>query len=314
MQKFIVCIFLCFSCSQEQVEPLKLNIFGDFSDVIVNYGIESRIFQKYGFEVESYFTNNGEEALKLLLNDELEFAIMSPFVCIENVLKGADIKYLASIGSSELPYSVISLTEKNIRNMKDLEGKRIAVQKGTQAHFYIHYALVYNEIDPDTVEFLSVLPSEAVNALQNGNVDVIFVSEPYITKARTELEDRISYFESNLRFNLALGIVVKNEYSIDKAVRLIESFEHIHLELANLIKDNPEEYARIANIPVESLDYISKFVEMGVSLDHLLILTSESQVRWLQMGTKDSDYDISTVFDSRAIDKAIPGRSSFISQ
>lgn len=67
------------------------------------------------------------------------------------------------------------------KTIKDLAGKKVALVRGSDAHYGMLKALTANGMTEHDVTILSMAPPQQVAALQSGDVDALFAWEPFLT-------------------------------------------------------------------------------------------------------------------------------------
>jgi NitT/TauT family transport system substrate-binding protein len=144
-------------------------------------------FQREGLDVETTVAATGQASLTKLVSGEAEVAYSSytPFFVAKS--KGAaDIRLVAD-ASSAGPRStgVVALPASGIRSVADLAGRRIGISApNTVADTLTKSVLADNHVDASGIKWVPLpLPNTAA-ALQNGDIDAGFLTEPFITQAR----------------------------------------------------------------------------------------------------------------------------------
>jgi ABC-type nitrate/sulfonate/bicarbonate transport system substrate-binding protein len=87
---------------------------------------DAKIFEKHGLNVDVVLIESGVTTVQALTAGETQIAMGGGTVAVSSNLAGSDIVSIASI-ESRLPYAL--LAQKDIKNIDQLKGKRLAVSR-----------------------------------------------------------------------------------------------------------------------------------------------------------------------------------------
>lgn len=139
-------------------------------------------FKAEGLDVELVYTRGGSQAMQALVGGAVDYAGTSFDVALLAYAKGAKIRRFASTG--RLPLFALATapkTAKEIKSLKDLEGRTVAVSAlGNADHSLLLYLLAKAGADPTKVRF-AALGTNLYDALRLGQVDAGMVQEPALT-------------------------------------------------------------------------------------------------------------------------------------
>ena len=97
---------------------------------------------------------------------------------------GADLKFVGvSTTSSDSTEAVIVPKNSSIRAIQDLRGKRVAVARGSSAHFFLYNVLKKAGLSFKDVTLVPLLPPDARPAFESGSIDAWSIWDPYLTTA-----------------------------------------------------------------------------------------------------------------------------------
>ena len=154
----------------------------------MQYGINEGIFEKHGLDVELQTGQGGAAMLPAVSTGTMNFAVGNPLSVMTAVDKGLDMKivsgYSASRAEGEDNNAVIVKADSGIESFADLAGKTTAVNTlKTQGDLTIMESAAKDGADPSKLKF-SEMPFPDMEAqLERGNVDAIWVPEPFQSKA-----------------------------------------------------------------------------------------------------------------------------------
>ncbi|PXY37119.1 sulfonate ABC transporter substrate-binding protein [Prauserella sp. PE36] len=143
-------------------------------------------FKDEGLDVEVVNAPSGQASLTKLINGEVDVAYSSytPFFIAQS--KGAaEFKFVAD-ASSAGPKSTMVVTMPNspVKKVQDLPGKSVAItSENTMSDTLTKSVMKTNGVDFSDVQWVSLPFPEMAGALQRGDVDAAFMTEPFITSA-----------------------------------------------------------------------------------------------------------------------------------
>ena len=100
--------------------------------------------------------------------------------------KGSTVRYIAYDPYGVEAEGIVVHKDSPIRSIADLKGKKLAVQKGANAHYLAVKAIESVGLKITDVQFSFVKPSDARAAFEKKNVDAWSVWDPYLAAIETE--------------------------------------------------------------------------------------------------------------------------------
>ncbi len=225
---------------------------------------------------------------------------------------GIDVGLIGSVGvavgiAQKLPYqpyfihSVIGEAEalvvkKDIKNISDIRGRKIAVPFGSTSHFTFLSLLKLEKIGEKELTILDLQPQDMVAAWQRGDIDGGYIWYPNLPKM-VESGGKILVTSADMAekgvVTADLG-VVRKEFA-DKYPNAMKKYVEVLDEAVNLYRKNPEEASK----------QISK--EMGISpeksleaMNKLIWLTSDEQANPKYLGKPGNLGDFAKVLEESA--------------
>jgi NitT/TauT family transport system substrate-binding protein len=157
------------------------------------YALDQKYFTKAGFRFDPSTdvkkVDSGTEAVRLLESGEVDFAYATyvPFIIAQR--EHHNIKLVAG-ASSAGPGScmVVAMPRGKVRGIQDMPGKRVAITaRNTMSDLLIMSALRSNGVDPSSIEWVPARFEDMAGMLRSGTVDAAFMTEPYMTDAKTSV-------------------------------------------------------------------------------------------------------------------------------
>ena len=190
MAIIIGAVFLISGCGKEKTTtPKEINITYVKSPLNIpsilekNRDMFGKEFSKDGIEIKFHELTTGPEQTQALAAGELDFLhALGGTSAIIAASNGVDLKITNIYSRSPKGFMLISRTS-DIKEPKDLVGKKIAGPKGTILHQLLLTYLEKDNLKVEDVEFINMGLPESMAALQSGNVDVALLAGPVALKA-----------------------------------------------------------------------------------------------------------------------------------
>ncbi|MCZ2813362.1 ABC transporter substrate-binding protein [Modestobacter sp. VKM Ac-2979] len=155
-------------------------------------GIEQGFFEDHGLQVAVETGQGGAALLPAVLSGDLEFATSNPVSLLQARARGLDVQVVAhwtsalSSGDADVN-AVVAAPDSGIDSAADLEGKQVAVNTlNGMGGLTIREAVRQDGGDPDAVSFLELGFPDMPAALAAGNVDAVWVPEPFLSSLQAE--------------------------------------------------------------------------------------------------------------------------------
>ena len=140
-------------------------------------------FSKDGISVKFHELTTGPEQTQALAAGELDFLhALGGTSAIIAASNGVDLKITNIYSRSPKGFMLISKSA-DIKEPKDLVGKKVAGPKGTILHQLLLTYLGKGNLKVDDIEFINMGLPEAMAALESGNVDAALLAGPVALKA-----------------------------------------------------------------------------------------------------------------------------------
>jgi NitT/TauT family transport system substrate-binding protein len=145
---------------------------------------DSKIFEKHGLNVDVVLIESGVTTVQALTASETQIAMGGGTVAVSSNLAGSDIVSIASI-ESRLPYALLS--QKDIKTIDQLKGKRLAISRFGSASdlaarlILQRYGLV---ADKDVTILQTGGTSTRLSALHKRSVDATILTPEFFTLAK----------------------------------------------------------------------------------------------------------------------------------
>lgn len=241
-------------------------------------------FQDEGLDVILIPCDGGVACTEMMLNSEVDYATASESVLMFQSFKHHDLSLLASFAESYNDLKLLTLEPLNIRSVKDLEGKKIGVIKGSASEFYFDSVLISNNLKSLNLEKVYLEPSDLVPALLSYRVDAISSWEPMGYKADVLSATKVLNLGNSSIYQLSFNLLALKKHleqaTDDEPVRVLKALD----SAVDWINSNPDvamkSVATSLNLSVDQVAWSWKDLLFRVSLGNALFSNIQLQARW----------------------------------
>jgi NitT/TauT family transport system substrate-binding protein len=211
-----------------------------------------------------------------------------------------------------------------IKTIKDLKGKRVAVEPGFTGHFFLLTLLAQNGLKPSDIEMVAMDTGSAGAAFAAGKVDAAVTWEPWIGKVKTMPGAHV-LVTSAQEPGLIIDVLFMNRSTIDKNPELITklvtalgravTWYEQHGEAGDQIMAQfwklslPETTETVAGMRFMDIQQNSVFFGTEAAPGQLYQTISSADRLWREAGVTKKSVDAKRLIDFRSITEASAGRN-----
>ncbi len=240
-------------------------------------------FKRNGLNVNIKEYDSGGAAVSGLMKKEIDLAIASEFVLVNNLLQQREIRTLGSIDRFENMF-VIARKDRGIGKVTDLKNRKIGVPLGTIASFYLGRYLTLHGLVPADVTILNVRPDRSADALSAEDVDSVVTWHPYLDRIMDRYGGGVIVWPIQSSQLTYWNIIGRGDWMkahremIDRFLRSIsqaEEYAFLHSEEAKALVKKRLGYddTYVAKVWRDNL--------FSLSLDQALVAAMEDEARWM---------------------------------
>jgi sulfonate transport system substrate-binding protein len=225
--------------------------YNPVSLVLKRQGLIEAAFAEDGIEVRWVQSHGSNKALEFLSADAIHFGSTAGAAALVGRINGNPIKSIYTYSRPEWT-ALVTGADSDIQTVADLEGKSVAVTRGTDPHIFLVRALAAAGLSDRDVRFVLLQHADGRAALSRGDVDAWAGLDPMMASA--ELEEGARLFHRDAAANTWGILNVREEFAAahpDVIERVIAVYE----EGRKWALDHPDELAAMlaeeAGIPVE---------------------------------------------------------------
>jgi sulfonate transport system substrate-binding protein len=149
---------------------------------------------------------------------------------------------------------IVAKTDSGITSIKDLAGKKVAVNRGGTGEYLLMRGLETNGVDPKSVQRVYLSPSDSGPSFTQGHVDAWATWDPFLTIAEKAYDGKVVADGAAIKSDNAVVLVASSEFATGKADQLQLVFDVIKSENAWAVANKAEAgaiWAKEMNVPTD---------------------------------------------------------------
>lgn len=281
-------IWLIRDRAEQYTEPVEKVKYGQALSVSMALSIVAEVqgyFEDVGLDVETKDYKSGKRAfVEGLIPGEVDVITSQEVPIVFSSFNSKGFKIIAMINSAPSDKVIIARKDSGISSGQDLKGKRVATQKASAVHFYLHIFLLYHGIAEEDIELSFMKGEKLPEALANSEIDAFSMREPFISQAIGLLgkENVVLFAERDIYH--AMDVVVASNKLIDENPEAIRKIIRALIKAEEFVLEHPNEakdilIQRTGSVELEMNKSWSDF-HFKVSLDQSLLVALEDEARW----------------------------------
>jgi ABC-type nitrate/sulfonate/bicarbonate transport system substrate-binding protein len=245
---------------------------------------EQGYFRRNGLDVTLTTYPNGLVATESMIAGNADLSYATEFVVVRKALEKEDIAIVTAYSKNET-IRLVGRTDRGIKGVSDLRGKRIGLARGAITEFYLGRFLELNGMHMDDVALVHITnTAELGNVLNAGEVDAAVVASRHTHGILTDHEDERFVWPVQAG-QAAYGTLVGRTDWIAQHPDLLERLLKSLAQAESYLVRHPD---RAKALMQQRLDYDDAYTEsvwseywIALSLDQALIIAMEDQARWM---------------------------------
>jgi len=185
-------------------------------------GTLEKVLEPKGYKVEWTEFPGGPQLLEALNVGSLDFGHTGEAPPIFAQAAGAPIVYFANEPTNPKGEAILVPKHSSIQSVQDLQGKKIALNKGSNVHYLLVRALEEYGVQYEEIEPVFLAPADARAAFEQGSVDAWVIWDPFFAEAEAKTGARILVDGT--------GLVQNREFFLAS-----KSFAEKHPELLDIV-------------------------------------------------------------------------------
>ncbi|WP_286904235.1 aliphatic sulfonate ABC transporter substrate-binding protein [Clostridium sp. UBA1652] len=248
--------------SNEDSSIVRVGFFANFTHSQALIGKNRGDYQKaLGSDITIDWKqfNAGSSEIEAFLAGELDLGFIGPGPAINGFTKSkGDVVIIA--GSTDAGAILVSKKNSDIKTVKDLDGKRIAIpQYGNTQDLCLRYLLRENGLmettKGGTVDVVQATNADIKTLLDKGDIDGALVPEPWGARLQKEVGANLVLDYNDIWRNgeYPTTVVIARKEFLEKHPDVVENFLKAHVELTSYVNNNKKEAASLVNGEIKNL-------------------------------------------------------------
>lgn len=265
--------------------PTESIVFGGLlsdANIMLFIAEDQHFFEANGinFTIKTY--NTGLATTDALLNNNVDIAGAAEYPIVARAFEKENISIISSVSKAYI-VQLVGLTDRGIRNVSDLKGKRIGLPRGTLQEFYLGRFLDLHDMSIRDVTLINTIPGQVADAIPNGSVDAVVTWEPFVSRIQEQHKNgTVSWSVQNNQAVYSV-LVCRNDW-IKQHPDLVRRFLSSLSQAERYIVLHPAEAKVILQ---KRYHYDDKYMadvwtenQFSLSLDQSLVTALEDEARW----------------------------------
>lgn len=265
-------------------DPLRIGLSMQPSNALVMVALDRGYFADEGLDVSVTEYASGTRALRHgLFAGKADLTTASDVPLVLSRFERQDYSIVATIFRVDNQNRIVARIDSGITSPADLKGKRIATQRGSAVHFFLHLFLLEHGVPEDGISLSFMGAGQLPGALARGDIDAFSMREPYIAQARALLPGNAAIFAAPALYSQTDQVAMADSYleeNPDAAKKVLRGL----LRAEKLVVRDPaqghEIVARFLGTGAAQIAAIWPEFAPRVSLDQSLLLRLEDIGRW----------------------------------
>jgi NitT/TauT family transport system substrate-binding protein len=230
----------------EEVTDVSVGVIPILDVAPIYVGQEQGFFEECGLNLTLETAQGGAAIVPGVVSGEFQFGFSNITSLLVAAGEGLPLRGVAngvaSTGDPETDFgAVVALPDSGIEDAADLAGKRVAVNTlnniGTTT---INASVEQAGGDPGSVEYVELPFPEMPAALEQGNVDAVWVVEPFFTLATDAGAEPVAYNFVDAADQLTVAMYFTSEQYAAENADAVECFSSAMAESLQYAQDNPD--------------------------------------------------------------------------
>lgn len=232
---------------------ISTGIDASAADLVI--AVKKGFMEKYNVQAEYKPFEDANFALDTVLTGSGDMGDSSETGGLVRRARGGNL-YVVGVGPSA-PRQIGIVVRGDISKPKDIEGKTVGFPRGSGAHLFFVKYVAHHKLDQSKIKVVTLPTPESVAAIRRGDIDVLFIWNPWLTRVTREVPNTKIF-----AFSGDDGVFVVRQFYYfgqrliddkDLGARVLKGL----IDANNWVRDNPDEAAKILsgvyNLSVEDI-------------------------------------------------------------
>ncbi len=192
---FSLALLGCASMAQA-TDTIRFAFQDRIGSILPIIAVSKGYFAEQGLEIRPLRFSSGPACAEALYSGAADIGAMGDTTAIITVVRDPRYQIFASHATGEDRHRIMVRQDAPFTSLHDLQGKRLAIKKGTSTYGGLLAALERDHIDPASIQIIDLTPSTMITALQSGSIHAFAASEPTPSIAEEKGAKQLTTFGS----------------------------------------------------------------------------------------------------------------------
>ncbi|MEI6206489.1 MAG: ABC transporter substrate-binding protein [Desulfuromonadales bacterium] len=296
----VAIIIMYFGCVTQTsaADKLVIGISPSLISTLTVVAEKQGYFKREGIDVELRNVGFGSNGVSEMLAGRIDVAESSTFALVSNSFSKNDFKILSTIAVFGNDNMIIARTDRKIKRVHDLKGKRVGVIKGAFAEYVLDLMLLGAGLNSSDVRIVRDSADNLPQRVGSGELDAACVFGLWIDKVSQALNANVTTLHDEKAFRVTVVLSAKSS----RIARNPECFRKLlkcYIKAEEYMKKNPENARNILishfRLDPSTAQKVWRLSRFRVSLDQTMIKDLENMAQWqidsgIQKSRKIPDY------------------------
>jgi len=213
--------------------------------VVKALGTFDRLLAGNGIQVEWCEYPAGPEVAAAIQAGEVVLGVVGDCPSVLAQRDGADFIYVAAEGPAPEAEAIVVYEDSDIRSVTDLRGRRVALKRGSNAHYLLIRALEEAGVDYRDVRLTFEVPERAKQSFESGLVDAWVIWDPLLSSIQHTARARVLRDGRGLTSNTAYYLA--NREFARSRTELVDELLHHAVKAVDWAKSHTELVAELVS-------------------------------------------------------------------
>ena len=240
-------------------------------------------FKDVGLDVTYRKFTVGKDALTDTLEGKSDLALAYEAPVVMRASEGHDIGIIGSLHYSTMDTGILARKDLGINSAADLRGKRVGVQKGTNAEYFLESYLANEDVDISDVHIIDVKVEDAEQAYLDRTIDALAIWNlpQYLLNENIRLASNVFYSNAYTEMSVIVGTksyITSHHDAVSKLLAAIvraEDYYNSHQIQSIQIVAN-----RLPSKSVSVAEMVLRAITVKLQLDNLLVTILNQEAEW----------------------------------
>lgn len=219
----------------------QVRAFDSTVGIAQELGFLEEELSKVGYKIEYSYFENGIAINEAFIAGDIDAATIGDVPAFTGYANQIGTVWIGSL-SSFSDIAILTRKESSIKKPKDLEGKNVAINIGTNAQFTFENYLTFHGVDRNKINIINLTLINHPSAFASGSIDAAFGSAPFLLNAAAEgVADEFYTTRQNPEWSCQ-GLILASKKFLKTDEKALVAFEKAVIRAREELIKNPSRW------------------------------------------------------------------------